>query len=322
MKNFKLTQSQLFNMATCEVPIAVLTHPGMIGEAERRALFGLAREYYVKNQVIVDAGAFLGASTKAFLLAMDSIGQKNHAIDTYEFGVINQYNATWASEALNQKFTNGTEFGYILQDLVGDQKGIVKYHLGDIRKYQHSQKNICIAFLDILKDPPLMVEVYGMLFPSFKEGTIVYQQDYFHAFHPWIAYSMAKYSHAFTYCGRPDADEDAFNAAVFQVVDASCLPTQGIDDKRITTKEEVLDWMGVAIAMNDHPYEKLNMIGLRCAAQVIFEKNEHAARKALQACLHDANLAYLLEDSTQEKHFNRIFRFISAHAANNLIWIN
>lgn len=292
----------------------------MIGEAERRALYNLTKHYWQKDQDIIDAGAFLGASTKAFLSALTEIGVTKKSIQTYEYGIFNDYNAKVASNYLDKKFENGADFGEILKSLVDDKNEIVAFHFGDIKNHKHAGREICIAFLDILKSPDLMTDVYCKFFPSFRNGTILYQQDYFHPFHPWIAYSMAKYSDAIRYVGRPDADSAAFNAGVFQVTSISKLPLSRLEKDDTSTKEEVLDWMNKAVSMHDHPYEKMNVVGLKSAAQAIFEKDENAALASFEKGLKDVGLINLVEESAQQHHINRIRRFIGIHAKSNATW--
>src|SRR5690348_6152549 len=55
-----------FNRLLGTIPKSVLAVPSMMSVAERRFLYGLASKYYSGAGVIVDAGIFLGASTRCF----------------------------------------------------------------------------------------------------------------------------------------------------------------------------------------------------------------------------------------------------------------
>ncbi len=48
------------------MPELLCEHPGMISNAERSLLFNLAKHYFQNQGTIIDAGAFLGASTVCF----------------------------------------------------------------------------------------------------------------------------------------------------------------------------------------------------------------------------------------------------------------
>ena len=48
------------------IPLSCLDTPSMMSIPERQFLFGLASRYYAGKGIIVDAGIFLGASTRCF----------------------------------------------------------------------------------------------------------------------------------------------------------------------------------------------------------------------------------------------------------------
>lgn len=310
----------IFAAATGDVPDGILEHPGMIAETERRALYGLTRAFHRDGQTIVDAGAFLGASTKAFLLALLDAGATNSSIHTYEFGRFSAYSAAFASKAIGRPCAAGESFVEIFKSLVNDKDGIVKYHLGDIRNFEFEGTGISIAFLDVLKSTSLLDAVYDKFIPYFQKDTIVYQQDYFHPFHPWIACSMAQQPKAWSYLGRPDPEFGAFNAAIFEVRSVSGMRAAVPSRLAEATREQVLDLMNVAISKHDHPFEKLCVVGLRSAAMAIFDKDESAAMDDFRKTLRDNAIEDLLDDPRQRHHVNRITRHITLFANGDMNW--
>nr|WP_171238657.1 hypothetical protein [Ruegeria sp. HKCCA5763] len=305
-------QSGLLAAGHGDAPDDVLKHPGMIADTERRALCNLTRDHYRDGSTIIDAGAFLGASTKAFLRAIEDGGFANPSVHTYEYGRFSDYSSQFATEILSKEFHAGENFGEMLKSLVDDRHNTIQFNLGDIRDFHFSGPEISIAFLDVLKSTSLMDAVYDKFFPYFADDTVLYQQDYFHPFHPWIACSMAKYQSmgAFSYLGRPDPEFGAFNAAVFVVKDLAAVRAVAPSSFRDASKEEVLDWMNTAIGLHDHPFEKLNVIGLRSAAVALFDKDEATAQNDFRAGLRDNGIADLLDHPRQQHHIKRVNTFL------------
>jgi hypothetical protein len=315
-----LDQDKIFAAATSAVPDEILKHPGMISETERRALYNLVLAHHRDGETIIDAGAFLGASTKAFLLALKRTGFKTTSIHTYEYGKFSKYSADFASKALDRVCGDGDRFEELLVSLVDDRDGLVKFHLGDIKDFAFSGPDISIAFIDVLKSTSLLDAVYDKFFPYFTTKTVLYQQDYFHPFHPWIACSMALHRDSLAYIGRPDPEFGAYNAAVFEIKDPSRLRSAIPSRLKDATKDQVLDLINTAIAMHEHPFEKLNVIGLRAAAVAIFDKDKTAALEDFVKSLNDNGIGDLLEHSRQQHHVNRIKRYIDVFASNPMIW--
>lgn len=308
-----LDQAALFKLAKSEVPAGVLAHPGMLCEAERRALFGLTRCLWRPGSTIIDAGAFLGVSTRLFAEALRESEASAPSIYAYEFGIFNDFNAQVASNLLRRPFHSGENFAPLWRQLVDDRTGLVQYHVGDIREFPYSGGPIAVAFLDILKSVELMNSVYQMFFDSFDDNTILYQQDYFHPYHPWIAFSMARYSDHFLYIGRVEPDEAEFNGAIFGVRDSSLLSglTYGSDPCSL---DEVLDIMSRAVALHQHPLEKLHMVGLRAAAEACFIKDGAHCWRSFENQLRDLSLSRLLDDPRQMTTLGKIRHFVNLFA--------
>jgi len=292
----------------------------MISGAERRALYNLTINHHQDGKAIIDAGAFLGASTKTFLLALRQLGFDSSSIHTYEYCKFSQYSAGFASDALGSQHKEGEGFDELLKSLVGDREGLVKYNLGDIKNFEFSGPEISIAFIDVLKGTSLLDVVYNKFFPFFTRDTILYQQDYFHPFHPWIACSMAQHRDIFAYVGRPDPEFGAYNAAAFEVRDLSRLRSASPSRLRDATKEQVFDWMKTAIQMHDHSFEKLNMAGLYGSAVALFDKNKDTSLEEFKNTLVDLGIAYLLDHPKQQHHVNRISLYITVLSNNAMRW--
>jgi len=319
MNSLVLNQKKIRELGCSPIPEALLRHPGMVSDAERRALFGLAQICWRPGSTIIDAGAFLGASTKIFCEALALSDAARGAIYSYEYGVFNDYNAQVAAKLTGRPFAAGDGFGDFLQSLIDDRRGSVRHHIGDIRDYPYDGGPVSIAFFDILKSASLTDFVYSNFFPKFDTDTLLYQQDYFHPGHPWIACSMAKYADAFAYVGQPEPERGAFNSAVFVVRESTRIPKR-VDEFQFMPRDEALRLLDAAIDMHADPVERLCVIGQRAAAEAAFDGDEASAAESFRRLLADHGLAALGEDRGQRHHVNRILNAIKNFASKAMAW--
>lgn len=319
MKPRPLNQDKIRELASLPVPSTVLQHPGMISEAERRTLYGLTGLCWRPGSTIIDAGAFLGVSTRIFCEAIAKNGDGSGSVYSYEYGVFNTYNAKVATELMGRVVAVGENFGELLTSLVADTRNIVRFHFGDIKNFPYDGGPISIAFFDILKSASLTDFVYSNFFPQFQSNTLLYQQDYFHPGHPWIACSMAKYADAFSYVGQPEAERGGFNSAVFVVRDKTKIPHQ-VQEFSSMLRDEALFYAEAAIDLHNHPVERICVAGQKAVVEAAFDGDEAGARESFRHLLAKYGLTAYAEENGQRHHINRIFNAIKNFANRSMSW--
>ena len=169
---------------------------GMLGAGDEAALlFFIARDYYGGLGDVVDAGAFLGASsfclakgsarTSAYqanraaftLLICSKSGEKPGSTDQ---AVADMMPDIFGVEAANYESTLG-----VYMKNLGDYGREVSVHPGDILKQNWTGRPIEILFVDICKTLPIGTCV-KVFFPSSIPGvSVVIHQDWHH---PWLPY--------------------------------------------------------------------------------------------------------------------------------------
>lgn len=169
---------------------------GMLGADEAALLFFIARDYYGGFGDVVDAGAFLGASS--FCLAK-GLGENQrvsgkpgriHAFDMFQVwkepgstdqAVADMMRDIFGVEAANYESTLG-----VYMKNLGDYGREVSVHPGDILKQNWTGRPIEILFVDICKTLPIWQHVLKVFFPSLIPGvSVVIHQDWHH---PWLPY--------------------------------------------------------------------------------------------------------------------------------------
>lgn len=167
---------------------------GMIGPEERRLLHWLGAEYYSGEGVIVDAGAFLGAS--AFCLASGlARNQRSH----YGSHIIHSYDLFVARDGYVRRFIRkhfrqieaNESYLDIFKYQCGKYLDLIQIHEGDFLQEGWEGIPIEILFIDIAKSPSLNSHLFRYFVTALIPGKgILIQQDYYHAFHPHIHVSM------------------------------------------------------------------------------------------------------------------------------------
>jgi hypothetical protein len=167
---------------------------GMIGAEERRMLYWLAAEYYSGAGVVVDAGAYLGAS--AFALAT-GLAESRHAAAAY--AVVHSYDRFVAADdyvrndITNNFFPVGPDYDYfgIFQSQTALCRDKIVAHRGDFLTAPVPDAPIEILFIDVANTPFLNAKLVEHYFPRLIPGkSVIVQQDFYQAWYPYIPITM------------------------------------------------------------------------------------------------------------------------------------
>jgi len=184
------------------VPREILDSFGMIGPEERRCFYWLARNCLSGKGAIVDAGAFVGASTLCFAAGAAAAGHTQlnggpilHAYDY--FAAIDAY----VAEAITKNvrpIARGESYLDIFQAQTSAYAAMIQAHAGDFLEQRWSGDPIDILFIDVAKRANLNSHAIGEFFPHLVPGrSIMVHQDYYHCWHPYIHISMEYFGDAF-----------------------------------------------------------------------------------------------------------------------------
>lgn len=185
-----------------DFPRALLYPRGMIGPEERRAYYWLGRNWLSGEGCIVDAGAFLGASTYCFAAGATDGGRRQfrgrptvHAYDYFK--VVDNY----VGEAIRKDFCQiepGESYLDIFEYQTAQYAEAIEPHAGDFLGHQWCREPIEILFIDIAKTQGLNSHVVGQFFLCLIPGrSVVVHQDYFHCWHPYIHVAMEFFNDEF-----------------------------------------------------------------------------------------------------------------------------
>jgi hypothetical protein len=167
---------------------------GMIGFEERRMLYWLAAEHYSGAGVIVDAGAYLGASAVALAsgLAQSSYANSPHAVvHSYDRFVAND---DYVQSDISQHFFP-IPAGYDYEGLFEFQTALcgdrIVVHRGDFIAAPAPDAPIEILFVDVAKTEALNNRLVEHYFTRLIAGhSVVVQQDFYQAWYPYIPIAM------------------------------------------------------------------------------------------------------------------------------------
>lgn len=168
---------------------------GFIDVSEAAYYERIARQHFQGEGCIVDAGCFIGSSTRALLRGLDRFESEPRrpcpviAID--RFTVSDHYIAGFFLErGIDIRF--GESFLPVFLQYIGADIALVEARAGDLTQVGRIDRMIEIAVIDLAKTP--MLNAYALqhwiprMFPG--HGLIV-QQDFYSPTQPWIAHSMA-----------------------------------------------------------------------------------------------------------------------------------
>jgi hypothetical protein len=159
----------------------------MLSKAERRLLYGLARDY-ASGGAIVDAGCFLGGSTAALLAGVRDRpgGWTGPPVESYDLFRVEAFTISKFFSG-DRSVRVGDSFRPRFDAHVGrfDVPHVV--HEGEITEIGWSGGPIDILFLDVLKSWEINDAVLRDFFPSLVPGhSVIVQQDYGWGDTPWI----------------------------------------------------------------------------------------------------------------------------------------
>lgn len=176
-------------------PQACLDTPSMMSLSERQFLFGLASRYYAGQGLIVDAGIFLGGSTRCFGEGVRSNPKREEIlrrwprpIVSYERAIVNpNMPHFFRARGLAFSAAPGESFESELRRNIEPVKELVDLRIGDFMEAAGVDAPVEILFLDILKTPALSLRAFQLFHSKLIPGrSLVVHQDYFFEELPWI----------------------------------------------------------------------------------------------------------------------------------------
>jgi hypothetical protein len=242
-------------------PAEVMAVPSMMSERERRFLYNLAREHYVGEGVILDAGAFLGASTVCFGAALRGnprlpkiTAAFPKPVRSFELAHVHKNMLTsLPRHGVTDELEVGDSFAPYLQRNVAPWADLVDLRIGDIMAEGKIDAPIEILFLDVLKQEKISEFAVAEYFPRLIAGrSILIQQDYFFDGLPFIRVHQELFEDAFEFlgeigssaiyrCVRPITAEDV--AAKFQAMRDPAVQMRAIHVARARTADRLRQLM-------------------------------------------------------------------------------
>ncbi len=220
-----------------ELPEALAAHPSMMSLPEREVLYGLARDAYRGDGVIVDAGVFMGASTRLFGKGIEAnprrdaiVSRYKRPIQTYEYGRFNRTMLPFFERhgIEHEAILASGSFVSELFERIADIAYLANVRIGDIVEQQRDERPIEILFLDVVKSPAINRFCLENFFPLMIPGrTILIQQDYYIDRLPFLKISQEHLADYFEYLGA------AHSSAYFRLlrpIPAEALEAAGQPD--------------------------------------------------------------------------------------------
>jgi hypothetical protein len=201
-KNSDILKTKPWNAEIEQFPNLIYEPKGMIGPEERRCYYWLGKNWASGRGCIVDAGAFVGASTLCFAAGAaagdhrDFNGQQLvHAYDYFK--VVDKY----VADAISRDFRpigDGESYLDIFEHQTAAYKELIKTYPGDFLTHKWHGDAIELLFIDVAKTEDLNAHVIGEFFPSLiPDRSVVVHQDYYHCWHPYIHISMEFFNEEF-----------------------------------------------------------------------------------------------------------------------------
>ncbi|MDQ6869947.1 MAG: class I SAM-dependent methyltransferase [Pseudomonadota bacterium] len=170
---------------------------GMLRVVEGSMLYFLARDYFRGFGEIIDAGAFLGASSFCLAKGLEDNNEiraksgRLHAYDLFTVWREQERSDQFMASELKRIFdidvgTNESTLPIYFANLGPLARHIMVYP-GDIMKKQWNSRPIEILFLDICKSKTILQHILSTFYPSLIPGiSVVLHQDYHHPLLPFI----------------------------------------------------------------------------------------------------------------------------------------
>lgn len=173
----------------------LISTPSMLTPEEQKFLYLLAKDYYTGEGAIFDSGICLGGCTESFargLAARPTLTPVRPIIWAYELGMADEdYVSEFIRNAFGEERHKGDSFVDIIQKNIDSMpcRDSISFFPGDIREQPYPE-SIEIMFLDVCKTQEInfkMQQLFSRLIPG---KSLVLQQDYVHAWHPYIHTTM------------------------------------------------------------------------------------------------------------------------------------
>ena len=193
------------------MPEGLATHPSMMSPVEREVLYGLASKYYTGKGRIVDAGVFLGASTRIFGKGIRANTEKTKILKKYKKPCVTFEHGQlgggmpkfFERHGVDTSLIEGTSFAPLLKKMIKDVRPLVDLRIGDILSETWGDEPIEILFLDVVKSYDINAFTLKNFFPRLIPGrSILIQQDYFIDRLPFLKMSQESLAPYFEYIGN------------------------------------------------------------------------------------------------------------------------
>lgn len=244
-----------------KIPHSALSVPSMISLDEKRMLYGLAKRYYRGAGIIIDAGIFLGASTRCFAEALRANDRlevatklKARPIVSFERGTVNPtMPAFFERNGIKFDIPVGGDFLPLVRANIEPVQDLVDFREGDILQDEEPlDYPVELCFLDILKLPDISTCCMKRFFPFLIPGrSIVMQQDYFYDRLPHIKTHQEYLRDHFDYLG------EVGSTALFRC--SSAIPQHKLDTLNAISKEQQLELADIATERSRDPCRRFLM---------------------------------------------------------------
>jgi hypothetical protein len=185
-----------------DLPPDVFAITSMLSYEERALLFGLARDFFTGQGLVVDAGTFVGGSTLALSAGlMTGQGAAPGTIHSYDRLKLDEYaKAKYFAEV--DQLAVGCSLRPVFEQNLASHRQLVVLHEGDVMHEAWDGSPIEILFIDVAKSWEINGHVVREFFPSLIAGqSVLIQQDLVHWAYPWCAIVMEVLADRFTYDG-------------------------------------------------------------------------------------------------------------------------
>jgi hypothetical protein len=173
-------------------PQGALEVTSMMTLPEKKLLYWLARHAYTGEGAILDAGCYLGGSTRALAAGLDERADLAGAKPIYSYDLFEVRDPASQAFVKEEGLEPGDSFRPLFERNVGSLLRYCNVVEGDLQDHGWVDGGpIEIAFLDILKSWDLNDLAVRTFFNSFIPGrTILVQQDFVHEYTPWVHVTM------------------------------------------------------------------------------------------------------------------------------------
>jgi len=201
------TLARLLRQAEQAQQLVVDDIPSMIWISEQQFLYLLARDYYRGVGLIVDAGIFLGSSTRAYTAGLrdrpdlDRLLRAGRPVRSYDLALCDDFMASLINAHYGKNYQPGDSFLEILANNIRGCEDCVQFCPGDITD-QTVDVPIEVLFLDVCKTSAVNTHMIKEFFPRLIPGhSVLIQQDFVHEWLPWIHVAMGFFEPYFQFLG-------------------------------------------------------------------------------------------------------------------------